>query len=214
MKIVFLGDSITEGCCATSQDNNYVSLIGKRFNATVVNYGVSGTRIAPQIERKDPPDFDKDFLFRSDGIENDADAVVVFGGVNDYGHGDAPIGSFAVKDKFTFYGATRLLCENLLKKYPRDKILFVLPLGCACDDKPCGKSSMEISANLSRYVDILKEITTYYGIKYLDLFHVLPNPADNKGNEWFADQVHPNDKGHKWLADKVSDCLVDSKIID
>ena len=139
MKIIFLGDSITEGCCATSVENRYLNIVGKRLSADVVNYGISGTRIAPQKERKDPPDFDKDFLFRSDEVESGADAVIVFGGVNDYGHGDVTIGSFDVKDKYTFYGATRLLCENLLKKYSSEKIVFILPLGCAGDDKPCGK---------------------------------------------------------------------------
>ena len=44
--IAFLGDSITEGVGASSPETNYVSLVGKKTGHEVINYGVSGTRIA------------------------------------------------------------------------------------------------------------------------------------------------------------------------
>ena len=46
MKINFLGDSITEGVGASAPENNYVSLVGKKTGHEVINYGISGTRIA------------------------------------------------------------------------------------------------------------------------------------------------------------------------
>ena len=48
MKLLFLGDSITQGVGATQEENNYVSLVGKMLNCEVLNYGVSGTRIGRQ----------------------------------------------------------------------------------------------------------------------------------------------------------------------
>lgn len=45
-KVLFLGDSITEGVGASSKDTCYVSVFGKISGAEVKNFGISGTRIA------------------------------------------------------------------------------------------------------------------------------------------------------------------------
>ena len=44
--------------------------------------------------------------------------IFVFGGTNDYGHGDAPLGKQGDNDPLTFYGALYDLYQRLLKKYP------------------------------------------------------------------------------------------------
>ena len=50
-------------------------------------------------------------------LDEDADVVIVFGGVNDYGHGDAELGTFENKDPYTFFGGLRVLIESLQEKY-------------------------------------------------------------------------------------------------
>ena len=46
-KINFLGDSITEGCCATSPEKGYVDVMKRKYRLTEArNYGIGGTRIA------------------------------------------------------------------------------------------------------------------------------------------------------------------------
>ena len=35
-------------------------------------------------------------------MDSDADVVVVFGGTNDFGHGDAKLGTFESRDPYTF----------------------------------------------------------------------------------------------------------------
>ena len=210
-KIVFLGDSITEGCCASIEDKRYVNLIGQALDCDVVNYGISGTRIAKQKEPSETPSFDQDFQQRVKLLDEDADVVIVFGGVNDYGHGDAELGTFENKDPYTFFGGLRVLIESLQEKYNQAKIIFILPLGMKDDNKLCGKGSIKCNASLSDYVNIMRTVLNYYAIPYIDLFHKLPVPEKEDGNEYFADVVHPNDKGHQWLADRIVEFLSKKK---
>ncbi len=94
LKIVFLGDSITQGVGADKTENRYTDVFQRLSGATVSNHGISGTRIARQTTPYNEM-FDKnDFVKRVDELDPDADIVVVFGGTNDFGHGDAPIGTF------------------------------------------------------------------------------------------------------------------------
>ena len=51
-------------------------------------------------------------------MDERADAVVVFGGTNDFGHGDAPLGKPSDRDPSTFYGACHYLMNGL---HPSDE---------------------------------------------------------------------------------------------
>ena len=103
--INFLGDSITQGMGASCIENRYTDVLARQFGLKRANnYGISGTRIARQRVVTDDP-FDQDFCIRMDGMDTSADAVVVFGGTNDFGHGDAPLGTPADRDPSTFWGA-------------------------------------------------------------------------------------------------------------
>ena len=97
-KILFLGDSITQGVGASSPETAYVSVFGALSGASVMNFGVSGTRIAEQKTPSNEPSFDETFERRAERMPSDADVVVVFGGTNDFGHGDARFGCFEDRD--------------------------------------------------------------------------------------------------------------------
>ena len=112
MKINFLGDSITQGAAATSREKNFVSLVGKQLGCEVVNYGVGGTRIAAQLDSDVADPYGEYFILRAKKME-DADLVVVFGGTNDYGHGNAPVGTPDDTSVYTFYGAFKMLADYL-----------------------------------------------------------------------------------------------------
>ena len=114
-RILFLGDSITQGACASSDENNYVSKVGKMLDLDTKNYGIGGTRIAKQSMFDDYSEY---FLLRAKKMESEADFVFIFGGTNDYGHGDAKIGKIDDKTDFTFYGALNNLLEYLIQKFP------------------------------------------------------------------------------------------------
>ena len=64
MKILFLGDSITEGVGASSVEKRYTDLVGAKLNCHTVNYGISGTRIARQTQTSAKTIWDIDFRTR------------------------------------------------------------------------------------------------------------------------------------------------------
>ena len=100
LTINFLGDSITEGCGTTSSANAFHQIIKDKYNLKhAYNYGVGGTRLARQtVSTKDHTKWDLTFELRADIMERNADAVVVFGVTNDYGHGDAHFGTLDSED--------------------------------------------------------------------------------------------------------------------
>lgn len=206
-KINFLGDSITEGVGTTSVDKTFASIINKECKlAAARNYGIGGTRFARQSKPSVNPRWDKDFCSRIDGMDSDADIVVVFGGTNDFGHGDAVLGSFGGHTTDTFYGACHYLMENILKKFAGSAVFFLTPLPRADvsvieNNKYKGNGA----EYLKTYADIIKEVAAYYSIKVLDLNTECGiNPVIPEINKkYYADGLHLNDEGHKYLAQRI-----------
>ena len=114
-KAVFLGDSITQGVGTSDDDHIYLNLLANKAElCEVKNFGISGTRFARQKNPTGEPTFDLDFCSRVKDLDIDADIVVVFGGTNDFGHGDAPLGTPADRTPDTFWGACHTLMCSLV----------------------------------------------------------------------------------------------------
>ena len=130
LTVNFLGDSITAGAGTTGSDKVFHQLIKEKHNMNhAYNYGLRGTRIARQIiPEKVSTHLDLNFELRADIMDRNADAVVIFGGTNDYGHGDAPFGTLDSEDKYTFCGAVNSLITKLKNDFPNKKIVFMTPL--------------------------------------------------------------------------------------
>ena len=209
MKINFLGDSITEGAGATLAQNRYVNVVKELLGCEVRNYGVSGTRFARQSKYSPANVWDYDFMMRMEimaNIDPDADFVFVFGGTNDFGHGDAPLGKMGDKTPYTFYGATAIIAEFLLRKYGKDRLCFMLPIRRHREDNVMGDggNKKEPGPILCEYVAAIVDVLEHYGVSYIDLFNdFIPTPMVGGASEYFVDGLHPNDKGHKMIAEKV-----------
>ena len=204
-KINFLGDSITEGCGTSCEEKNYVSVFGRLSGAEVRNYGISGTRIARQTVPSEETKFDNDFVKRADEMDADADIIVVFGGTNDYGHGDAALGTFDSRDVHTFYGAIHTLCQKLINKYPDAEIVFMTPLHRLEENRQVNSYGVRTLSPLSGYVDIIKEVTKYYAIPTLDLYSVsgLQPEVEVLKERYMPDGLHPNDAGAEIIARRL-----------
>ena len=205
MKINFLGDSITQGAGAERPENMYTTLVSVYFKAEECNYGIGGTRIAKQIKPTNNPDDDV-FMCRAVKLPRDADFTFVFGGTNDYGHGDAKLGTFNDRDDYTFYGAFHNLVAYMVGAFAKDKLCFILPIPRFNQDSPYGDGSKdEPIAPMSVYIEAEKEVLAYYGVEYLDLSGLFYIPENAEYGELFCDGLHPNPKGHRVLAD----CLIE-----
>lgn len=208
-KIVFLGDSITQGAGATNEENVYLEVCAKKLGAKAVNFGVGGTRIAPQITPSAEAFCDEYFLLRAKKMDKDADLVVVFGGTNDFGHGDAPFGRIGDKDPATFCGAYDALIEYLMATYGKEKLIIVYPLRRRNETATNGDGSKaDGSKPLAEYHDAEKAIAEKCGLRSVDFWNdgdLNPNTPD--GNENFADGLHPNDIGHRLLGEKLAEAI-------
>lgn len=204
-KVLFLGDSITEGVGATTYENSYVPVFAQISGADVKNYGISGTRIARQTVKSDNEQCDRDFIQRVDEMEKDADVVVVFGGTNDFGHGDAKIGDFNSRSEYTFYGAMHCLCEKLLNKYPDSDIVFMTPLHRTSENDKTNELGLTREVSLSGYASIIKEVAGYYGLPVLDLFNMsgMQPSVEIIKKEYMPDGLHPSDKGANKIAQRL-----------
>ena len=209
-KILFLGDSITEGVGVSSPDKCYVSVFGKLSGAEVKNYGIGGTRIAKQSKISLSEESDKDFMSRVDEMDSEADVVVVFGGTNDFGHGDSTIGDFSSRDECTFYGALHILCTSLINKYPKADIIFMTPLHRVSEDDEVNEIGLKHEVLLSGYVNIIKEVAGYYGLPVLDLFNTsgIQPKVDIIREIYMPDGLHPSDAGAEKIAKRLYNFLL------
>ena len=207
-KVVIIGDSITEGAGTTSVDFRYSNVFGAMSGATVYTYGIGGTRIARKSTPSDNARWDLCFLDRAEEMEPDADVVVVFGGTNDYGHGDAPLGRFNSTDEYTFYGAMHSLVKRLVNRYPGAVIVFMTPLHRSGEGTPHTVRDGS-SAALKDYVKAIREICEYYALPVLDLYSMSGlQPAIPVIKEKFMpDGLHPNNAGAKIIAERLTGFL-------
>ena len=199
-KINFLGDSITEGSGASDHLKCYVSQVAEISGAVCRNYGIGGTRIARQQKPSENQRFDLYFASRVDGMDTDADIVVLFGGTNDYGHGDAPLGSMDDRTPDTFYGGLHTLYRSVIENYPEAVIVVLTPTHRLNEESPNINN-----ATLKTYVNIIREVAEYYSLPVLDLFKtsgIQPEVGIMRHN-YMPDGLHPNDTGHRILAKKV-----------
>lgn len=196
-KINFLGDSITEGVGASEYARCYLEQFAAATGAICRNYGISGTRIAKRRVPYDIPEFDRYYASRVPEMDPDADIVVVFGGTNDYGHGDAPLGEMNDRTIWTYYGALHVLFTALIEKYPAAQIVVLTPLHRDDEEKR--------TPTLKPFVDATRQVAEFYSLPVLDLwanYGIQPRIPVMK-EMYVPDGLHPNDAGHAILANKL-----------
>ncbi len=201
----FLGDSITEGSgVADITNNRYDNVIASKCEvAQVNNYGIGGTRIAYQKKPSAEARFDLYFCGRAQRMDKNADVVIVFGGTNDFGHGDADFGTLKDKTPETFCGAVDFLMNTLKVHHPQAQIVFMTPARRFNDEVvPVRAEKTPDSKVLLEYVDAIIAKGNEYGIPVLDLYRTLPiNPNDEEQRaKYTTDGLHLNDNGHAVLA--------------
>lgn len=200
-KIAFLGDSITFGDCIKDRKDSYVNRVaGSVCWAEVHNYSLPGSRIGDYIG-KDPRNIGPSFVERFPEMAGDMDIVVVFGGTNDFGIGNEPLGERTDETSTTFYGALNILMKGLKIKYPNALIVFMTPLHRKTENIPNEFSG----AVLEDYVAAIRERAEVHEIRVLDLYEAESLKPDDGYYEKLiiSDGIHPNELGHERIAGEV-----------
>lgn len=207
-KIAFLGDSITEGVGVSDPANIYWNRLAAATGAEVYNHAIRGTRIAPQrIPTAFELSADRCFVYRAEEISEDMDLVVIFGGTNDYGHGDAAFGDMNDRSLDTFYGAYHQLVQKLMAKCP--KVIVMTPLHREVENSLYNDYGIRRMGSLEDYVNAIRQVAAHYDLPVVDLYAECPiYPADKASREQYApDGLHPNDAGHELVARMLLDKL-------
>ena len=200
-KIAFLGDSITFGACLADVNDSYVSRVKRSADwAALHNHSLSGSRIGEYIGQ-DPRNIGPSFVKRFPDMPDGMDIVMVFGGTNDFGIGNEPIGEITDETAETFNGALNILMKGLKKKYPDAFITFMTPLHRRTEAVP----NEFTGSVLAEYIGAIKERAAHYGFHILDLHEVESlQPTDEYYKTMIlGDGIHPNEKGHAAIAEEV-----------
>ncbi len=215
-KVNFLGDSITEGVGVSDQNNRYDNALARLLELSQVNnYSISGSRLAHQVFPSAKPRYDLCFCGRAYDMDKTADMVIVYGGVNDYIHGDAPFGEIGDTNPSTFCGGVYFLMSFLRETYGNKPIIFLAPARCflrhEIDDRfPSTHAAKRVAGKeLRAYVDAILETAKEFDVKVLDLYNDLGiDPHDPQQFETYTkDGLHFNDAGHGVLANKLKEFI-------
>lgn len=209
-KIAFLGDSITAGCGVADPANLYWRLLSSHTDAVCYGHGLWGTRIAMQRNPSPEPIFDRHFASRLAEMPADLDLIIVFGGTNDYGHGDAPLGDMHSTSEYSFYGALHHLIQKAITRYPDAQLVFMTPLHRLSEcELGVNEYGVRREVPLEAYVKAITDVCGYYGVPVLDLFRTSGiQPCFPVLRErYMPDGLHPNDAGHRKIAARLESFL-------
>lgn len=197
--INIIGDSIVYGYNGSSPNTrvNYpipaIIETELRFG-TARNYGINGSSYGGTTS----PIYN-----RYSEMDNSADYILSFAGVNDFG-GDVPLGSSTDKTSSTFYGCLDITIKGLINKYPTGKIAFITPLKCLSGNTPNAQNLI-----LEDYVNAIITKCKEYAIPVLDFFNYsgcVPEITAFKTNN-LPDGLHPNQNYYYTLAHKIADFI-------
>ena len=213
----FLGDSITEGIGITDHENcRYDHLVAKALGFSKINsYGIGGTRIAHQPLPSEAPRYDMNFCGRAYEMDPSAHMVVVYGGVNDYIHGNAQFGEIGDTTPLTFCGGVYFLMNFLRQTYGNKPIIFMTParsfLRHEVDDLyPSTHRTKKVPGKpLKAYAEVIRQTAKQFDVKVLNLYDDLgidPHIPEHF-EKYTVDGLHFNTEGHRLLAQKLADLI-------
>lgn len=193
-RIVFLGDSITEGGVSPK---GYVSLIKNSFaekhkdlGIEVIGAGISGNKV-PNLQAR----LDKDVLAKKPTL------VVIYIGINDVWHGESDPAKGTSKEKFE----AGLL--EIIGKIKDSGGRVVLCTPTVIGEKKNGGNKLD--SRLDEYAEISRKVAKETKSPLCDLRkafvdHLAKNNNDNKEKGILTgDRVHLSDAGNKLVADTM-----------
>ncbi|MBO5715346.1 MAG: SGNH/GDSL hydrolase family protein [Clostridia bacterium] len=211
MKILFLGDSITD-MSRNRETEFFYNSYGfayplfvegelstkhpKQFE--ILNKGISGNRVVDLYSR-----------VKIDCWNHNPDVISIFIGVNDVWHGlfDG-IGNGVDIERFE--KVYRMLIDDTRKVLPNTKFILVAPFfleGSATNER------MDEFVNIYKYADVVRKIANDYEFPVVDLQAKFTSLANKNGASYYLyDGVHPTIAASKIIADEWLDVFNSSLI--
>jgi len=199
-RIVFLGDSITQG---GGGPKGYITLVKntldqecKDLGIEVINAGISGHKV-PNLQAR----LDKDVLAKKPTV------VVIYIGINDVWH--SLHGRGTPKDQY------EAGLHDLIKRIRGAGAKVVLATPSVIGEKRAGANKLD--PMLDEYAEISRKVARETGVTLCDLHqqfadYLKKNNPDNKDRGILTtDGVHLNPAGNRFVADAAAASLVAAK---
>lgn len=187
-KVIFLGDSITQG---GNGPKGYVGLIREKFmeqGVEVLNAGISGNKV-PDLQKR----------LQKDVLDKKPTLVVIYIGINDVWHGEKNPANGTKKEDFD--AGLRSIIEKITAG--GGKVVLCTPTVIG------EKAENTLDAKLNEYSDVSRKIATDLKLPLVDLRkafldHLKSNNKENKEKGILTgDRVHLNEAGNKLVADTM-----------
>ena len=169
-RIVFMGDSITEGWSGLYPDFFE--------NKDHINRGISGQTTPQMLIR-----------FKPDVIDLSPSTVVILAGTNDIAENTGPSNVKMITDNI-------FSMADLASAHKIDIILCsVLPVY-----EYTWKKILDVPSYIYGVSTMLKDYCTDKSLRYIDYFSAMANEKKGLGEDLSEDGVHPNEKGYKIMS--------------
>ena len=187
MNIVCLGDSTTYGYMV-GRNKVWTKILNDKFhkeNKNIINKGINGDMISGMLVR-----------FEMDCIKENADTVILMGGVNDI---------FTCKPlekiENNFINIINKALENNIDIIAFTPIAFVKEAFSFFESN----NIEEFENILKEYVNFINDYTSKNNIKSIDVYNLFTNKILKENNYYdiFFDGVHLSENGHSVFASEI-----------
>ncbi len=193
-RVVFLGDSITQG---GGGPKGYVTLIKKALaekhpdlGIEVLNAGISGNKV-PDLQRR----------LQHDVLDKKPTVVVIYIGINDVWHGERDPARGTPKDKY------EAGLKEIIEKVKAAGARVVLCTPSVIGEKPDGSNALDVK--LDEYADVSRQVAKEERVPLCDLRkafvgYLKEHNAEKKERGVLTnDRVHLNDAGNRLVAETI-----------
>ena len=199
MKVIFLGDSITDAGRNTTNGSmvsigqSYPLILDAKLSVSepgkyeFVNTGVSGSRIVDIYAR-----------IKTDAWNNAPDVISILVGVNDVWH--EFMEHHGGVDAKRFEAVYRMLLADTLERFPKVKFLMLEPfiLYAAATQEKWDEFYHEVRLR----AEVVQRIAAEFHQTFVPLQEAFDQASTMQPAEyWLADGVHPTPAGHQLIAD-------------
>jgi len=172
LNVLAIGDSLFQGARNGDGYNQWINMLGRRYEWNLTNLGVGGATITTKtagIEhtnfsmydalmntpekykfgstRKDEPRYYT--CGNPSGVAADVDLILLLSGSNDYGEKvQAPLGEIGSSDPEEFLGAWRLMVDKLLEMYPNATVVMMTAWENIDQERTDGAKSIEYTSSV------------------------------------------------------------------
>lgn len=185
MKILCLGDSITQGYDAYHSSLSYVNRISEALDAEILNQAI-GAEV-----------FDEKIL--DEELPFDPDLITIAYGTNDWA---------VLESKEQFLTGAENFFKKIKNIYPDKKIVYISPIWRGDYQRPFGTQDTAVGG-FEESVKALQILAKENGLIIVDGVPLTPHHSD-----FFADQfLHPNDLGFGFYAENLLKALKKESLI-